>query len=43
MCSQNKPSAIHPPLTPLVSSHPMEILEVDFFGPIDPDPITGHR
>ena len=43
MCSANKPSAIHPPLTPLVSNNPMEILEVDFFGPMDPDPITGHR
>lgn len=43
VCSENKPSSIHPPLTPLVSSYPMEILEVDFFGPMDPDPITGHR
>jgi len=34
---------LHAPLRLLVSKRPMQIIEVDFFGPLDPDPITGHR
>jgi hypothetical protein len=42
-CTQNTPQVNHPPLKPLVSTEPMEILMIDFFGPITPDPITGDR
>lgn len=42
-CAQNTPQLQHPPLHPIVSKQPMEILEVDYFGPMDPDPVTGHK
>ena len=42
-CSQSAPITAHAPLKPLISNHPMEIVEVDFFGPLDPDPETGHK
>lgn len=42
-CAQNAPSYQHAPLHSIDSSQPMEILEVDFFGPMDPDPATGHK
>lgn len=42
-CSQNIPQVAHPPLRPLVSREPMEILMTDFFSPLPPDPVTGDR
>lgn len=43
VCNMATPTISHPPLTPLVSKRNMQILEVDYFGPIHSDPETGHR
>jgi len=37
------PQVLHPPLKPLVFNKPMECIEVDYFGPLPADVITGHR
>jgi len=42
-CNKAAPSVLHAPLHLLVSKHPMQIIEVDFFSSLDPDPITEHR
>ena len=42
-CNKAAPSVLYTPLRPLVSKRPMQIIEVDFFGPLDPDPIIEHR
>ena len=41
--SQHTPSTAVPPLQPLISKQPMHIVEVDFFGPVDPDPVTAAK
>jgi len=43
LCVRNTPQTVHPPLTPLISKQPLDIIMADFFGPIDADPITGDR
>lgn len=42
-CHQARPEEVHAPLRPIQSSRVMQIIEVDFFGPLAADPVTGHR
>lgn len=42
-CNRAEPKLLRAPLCPLVATYPMEIIEVDFFGPLPPDPETSDR
>jgi hypothetical protein len=42
-CVQNTPQLQHDPLHPIIPTRLMEIVEVDYFGPLDPDPVTSHK
>lgn len=42
-CLKATPVVHHAPLRPLVSKRFLHIIQADFFGPLDPDPVTGHR
>lgn len=42
-CSQSAPRTKPAPLKPLISNNPLQIIEVDFFGPLPPNPETGYK
>ena len=42
-CNRAEPHILRGPLQPLQTSRVMELVEVDYFGPLPPDPTTGDK
>ena len=43
LCNRTSPQILQAPLHPLITSRVMELIEVDYFGPLSPDPITRNK
>jgi len=42
-CARATPQILHAPLRPILTKRNMQLVEVDYFGPMPMDPLTGAR